>query len=177
MVQNPFFFNKTHKNHIRPTSHKPQATTTARRCPAVHPLCRCRCRRRPRLSDKTQETKFYGIFSPARNATRARVRGHTRMRPRARRAHVLIPKPSVSMMSVLRLRFSARAVRDRRATPPHLASGAENRNASNDTAALSCVENSGASRYVFVVVVVGDVMNLAVVMALLCWRGGVPERR
>ena len=36
--------------------------------------------------------------------------------------------------------------------------GAENRNAPNDTAALSFVENSEAARYVFVVVVIGDVM-------------------
>ena len=32
---------------MRPTSHKPQAAATARRCPAVYPLRRCRCRRRP----------------------------------------------------------------------------------------------------------------------------------
>ena len=36
--------------------------------------------------------------------------------------------------------------------------GAENRNAPNDTAALSSVENSEAARYVFVVIVIGDVM-------------------
>ena len=36
--------------------------------------------------------------------------------------------------------------------------GAENRNAPNDTAALSFVENSEAARYGFVVVVIGDVM-------------------
>ena len=48
--------------------------------------------------------------------------------------------------------------------------GAENRNAPNDTAALSFVENSEAARYVFVAVVIGDVIILAVVMALLCWR-------
>ena len=36
--------------------------------------------------------------------------------------------------------------------------GAENRNAPNDTAALSFVESSEAARYVFVVVVIGDVM-------------------
>ena len=36
--------------------------------------------------------------------------------------------------------------------------GAENRNAPNDTAALSFVENSEAARYVFVVVVVGGIM-------------------
>ena len=36
--------------------------------------------------------------------------------------------------------------------------GAENRNAPNDTATLSFVENSEAARYVFVVVVIGDVM-------------------
>ena len=36
--------------------------------------------------------------------------------------------------------------------------GAENRNAPNDTAALSFVENSETARYVFVVVVIGDVM-------------------
>ena len=42
--------------------------------------------------------------------------------------------------------------------------GAENRNVPNDTAApLDFVENLEAARYVFVVVVVGDVMNLAVV--------------
>ena len=49
--------------------------------------------------------------------------------------------------------------------------GAENRNAPNDTAALGFVKNSEAARYVFVVVVIGDVMNLAVVTTLLCWRG------
>ena len=32
---------------MRPTSHKPQAAATARRCPAVHPLRRCRRRRSP----------------------------------------------------------------------------------------------------------------------------------
>ena len=53
--------------------------------------------------------------------------------------------------------------------------GAENRNAPNDTAALGFVENSEAERYVIVVVVIGDVMNLAVVVTtLLCWRSGVP---
>ena len=36
--------------------------------------------------------------------------------------------------------------------------GAENRNAPKNTAALSFVENSEAARYVFVVVVIGDVM-------------------
>ena len=36
--------------------------------------------------------------------------------------------------------------------------GAENRNAPNGTAALSSVANSEAARYVFVVVVVHDVM-------------------
>ena len=36
---------------MRPTSHKPQAAATARRCPAVHPLRRCRCRRRPPTAD------------------------------------------------------------------------------------------------------------------------------
>ena len=36
--------------------------------------------------------------------------------------------------------------------------GAENRNAPNDTAALSFVANSEAALYVFVVVVIGDVM-------------------
>ena len=36
--------------------------------------------------------------------------------------------------------------------------GAENRNAPNDTAALSFVGNPEAARYVFVVVVIGDVM-------------------
>ena len=36
--------------------------------------------------------------------------------------------------------------------------GAENRNASNDTAALSFAENSEAARYVFVLVVMGDVI-------------------
>ena len=36
--------------------------------------------------------------------------------------------------------------------------GTENRNAPNDTAALSFVENSEAARYFFVVVVIGDVM-------------------
>ena len=50
------------------------------------------------------------------------------------------------------------------------AGGAENRNAPNDTAALSFVENSEAARYVFVVVVIGDVMILAVVTTLFFWR-------
>ena len=36
--------------------------------------------------------------------------------------------------------------------------GAENRNAPNDTAALSFVEKSEAARYVFVLVVIGDAM-------------------
>ena len=36
--------------------------------------------------------------------------------------------------------------------------GAENRNAPNGTVALSFAENSEAARYVFVVVVIGDVM-------------------
>ena len=55
--------------------------------------------------------------------------------------------------------------------------GAENRNAPNDTAALSFVENSEAERYVFVVVVIGGVIILAVVMAILCWRGAPWTRR
>ena len=53
--------------------------------------------------------------------------------------------------------------------------GAENRNAPKDTAALSFVENSEAARYIFVVVVIGDVMNLAVVTTLLCWRDGLAD--
>ena len=55
--------------------------------------------------------------------------------------------------------------------------GAENRNAPNDTAALSFVENSEVARYVFVMVVIGDVIILAVVMVmtLLCWRASKVE--
>ena len=53
--------------------------------------------------------------------------------------------------------------------------GSENRNAPNDTAALGFVENSEAARYVFVVVVIGDVMSLAVcahsLSGVLRWAG------
>ena len=57
--------------------------------------------------------------------------------------------------------------------------GAENQNAPNDTASLSFVENSEAARYVFVVVVICDVMiaGRRYRTFVLAWRRGRREAR
>ena len=94
MVQNPVFLNKTNKNHMRPTSHKPQAAATARRCPAVHPLRRCRCRRRPPpgavcasiLKKKHFFTKIIQLQTTSRGRYRPDVHPQRRRRRRRRRS-------------------------------------------------------------------------------------------